>query len=108
LQEIIPMSESVYMVAYADNEAARVCLELSKDRHAFEKEVEKALSLSPGTIKFARLRAFFWEVGTHYSVDGVAPNLHPAKGLFIVGEAVAKHKGWVEGALETVHAALGV
>jgi hypothetical protein len=36
----------------------------------------------------------------------IATAQHPTNSIIVVGEAVALHQGWVEGALESVEAAL--
>ena len=110
LQEIIPMDaqRGVYMVAYADNESAlEVRAKMSPEWCA--REVERALGLSPSCLAITRQQAHFWEAGTHYYDEGVGRRdllLNPAPNLYVVGEAVSANQGWVEGALETVHAAL--
>lgn len=122
LQKMIPFSESVYMIAYADNKNAEL---LSKhkentleNRIYFENELEKALGLIHGILKIIAIKDYYWPIGTHYykpltKGHKLRPNFireaqHPDKDdcILVVGEAVSRRQGWTEGALESVHAVL--
>lgn len=115
LQKIIPMNPAlgIYMIAYADNAAAKACLALAErgGKEALAREIEIVLGLGRNTIKFDRMHVCYWKNGTHLTLPGSAAAREgvptsPAPGLWVVGEAVAKDKGWVEGALESVEEAL--
>lgn len=117
LQKMIPFSESVYMIAYADNKNAEM-LEKYKDntpenRHFFEKKVEEALGIIPNTLKIIAIKDFYWPIGTHYyepldhekynnRPEFIREAQHPEPGMLVVGEAVSRRQGWSEGALESV------
>jgi uncharacterized protein with NAD-binding domain and iron-sulfur cluster len=109
LQKILTMDESrgVYMIAYADNNAA-----VSHSRHLenisyWENLVEKALSLPPGSLKILKVKSCFWKEGTHYRIGTekrypIQTIVCPMKNVSVVGEAVTNHHGWTEGLLETI------
>lgn len=117
LQKMIPFSESVYMIAYADNKNAEM-LEKYKNntpenRKFFEKEIEEALGIIPNTLKIIGIKDFYWPIGTHYyeplnrekynnRPEFIREAQHPEPGLLVVGEAVSRRQGWSEGALESV------
>ena len=122
LQKMIPFSESVYMIAYADNKNAEL---LSKhkentleNRIYFENELEKALGLIHGILKIIAIKDYYWPIGTHYykpltkghklRTNFIKEVQHPDKDecILVVGEAVSRRQGWTEGALESVHAVL--
>jgi hypothetical protein len=121
LQKMIPFSNGVYMIAYADNKNAEVLktyLENTpKNRHFFERQVENALDLHSNSLKIIAIKNFYWPIGTHYyepldtkkynnRSEFIREAQHPEKGLLVVGEAVSRRQGWTEGALESVHAVL--
>jgi monoamine oxidase len=59
---------------------------------------------------------FYWPVGTHYyePLHGPYKNRrefiyaaqNPMPNVYVVGEVVSQHQGWVEGALESVEAVI--
>ena len=117
LQKMIPFSESVYMIAYADNKNAEMLEKYKnntpKNRKFFEKEVEEALGIIPNTLKIIGIKDFYWTIGTHYyeplnrekynnRPEFIREAQHPEPGLLVVGEAVSRRQGWSEGALESV------
>ena len=122
LQKIIPMNseKGVYMIAYSDNEGAlalKPYLEnTEKNREFFSRLIEKALGIPNGTLTLIAIKDFYWPVGTHYFMplpknspfhnrsDFVKAAQHPEKGFLVVGEAVSRYQGWVEGALMSVEA----
>lgn len=107
IQKVIPMNaeKDVYMIAYADNAAANVVHKHSDSTVWFEKQLNKAFGLRNG-VHITDIKSFYWKAGTHYYAPHEEKNLktlqNPAPGLFIVGEAVSRKQGWVEGALESV------
>jgi hypothetical protein len=116
LQKIIPMEpdKGVYMIAYSDNHnAIRLKPYLDETRY-FERQLERALSLSPHQkLHIIALTSYYWKSGTHYfdpldtkKYKNLRQMLdlaqHPVQGIVVVGEAVSAHQGWVEGALESV------
>ena len=122
LQKIIPMNseKGVYMIAYSDNECAlalKPYLEnTEKNREFFSRLIEKSLGIPNGTLTLIAIKDFYWPVGTHYFMplpknspfhnrsDFVKVAQHPEKGFLVVGEAVSRYQGWVEGALMSVEA----
>ena len=121
LQKMIPFSESVYMIAYADNKNAELLQEhkenTSENRKFFAKQVEEALGIIPNTLKIIAIKDFYWPIGTHYyepldykkynnRPEFIREAQHPESGMLVVGEAVSRRQGWSEGALESVHAVL--
>ena len=117
LQKIIPMNsdKGVYMISYSDNNNALILKNYlentSKNRIIFCKLIEKSLGIPPGSIKIIAIKDFFWQIGTHYyeplknfeNRDNFVYNIqHPDKGILVVGEAVSRYQGWVEGALKSV------
>lgn len=95
LQKIIPIAphKNLYMIAYVDNQNA---LNLkSKSKAYFEKLLN---------VKIKTLKKYFHAEGTHYMLPGTRPSKipkSPSQGVYVIGEAVSRHQGWVEGALET-------
>jgi hypothetical protein len=123
LQKLIPMNpdKGVYMIAYSDNKNAvylkNIINNNSDNKHFFEKQVERALNIVPGSIKIISITDYYWPIGTHYyeplnitQYDNreqfIRHAQHPCDGLLVVGEAVSRKQGWTEGALESVHAVL--
>jgi glycine/D-amino acid oxidase-like deaminating enzyme len=114
LQKIIRMTDTVFMVAYADNASAVDVARRVGNPQAIAHLLEDSLGLARNSLTIHRLRDIYFRAGTHYNDPGLA--VHPAfsrdalqcphPGLFVVGEAVAVHQGWVEGALESVDAVL--
>jgi len=121
LQKMIPISKSVYMIAYSDNKNAEL-LESHKDntpenREFFSRKVEEALDLKSNSLKIIGIKDFYWPIGTHYyepldltkyisRPDFIRKAQHPESGILVVGEAVSRRQGWTEGALESVEAVL--
>jgi len=121
LQKIIPISDSVYMIAYADNKNAELLSEYKENtkanREYFENELEICLGLLPNTLHIIAIKDYFWPVGTHYykplkngesRVKFIKEAQHPDKDecILVVGEVVSRRHGWTEGALESVNAIL--
>jgi len=127
LQEIIPMDpgKGVYMIAYSDNASAKKLHKIQKlDKEEqyryFEKTVAKALNIPSHLLinGISALQYHYWPIGTHYNkvlrkqyadrYEFVEKAQHPMPGVYVVGEVVALHQGWVEGALESVNEIRGV
>lgn len=107
VQKIIPInpSKGVYMIAYSDNESAEVVRKMGESRERLARAVEQALGAAAGTVKFTRVSSHYWPNGTHYLQPGakqVSQKPYKDAQVYVVGEAVADHRGWVEGALESV------
>lgn len=112
LQKIITMDaqKGVYMIAYSDNRSARRLRRHVDNKVMFCKLVEDALDIVRGSLEIVDMRAFYWNIGTHYNLprpirsrrDFVDEAQHPSDRILVVGEAVSLHQGWVEGALESV------
>lgn len=122
LQKIIPMDaeKGVYMISYSDNKCARALkpyiTNTQKNRNFIADLTEKALGIPNGELHIIALKAYYWEIGTHYYEPLKEPYTsrdefvykaqHPEVGVVVVGEAVSRHQGWVEGALESVNKAI--
>lgn len=115
LQEIIPIDaeKGVYMIAYADNKSALALQPHSDDTAYFERCVASALSIPVDHVHITKMSPHYWDIGTHYydplqkqyatRQDFIKAAQHPQQNVWVVGEAVALHQGWVEGALQSVN-----
>lgn len=120
LQKIIPIdsNKGVYMISYSDNQNAlflkNYLEDTEKNRYLYSIMLEKSLGIPSGSLKILALKDFYWAIGTHY-YEPLKKNLilknrdefvfkvqHPEEGMIVVGEAVSRYQGWVEGALESV------
>jgi hypothetical protein len=123
LQKIIPMDpdKGVYMIAYSDNNSAILLHKYLKNtpgnRDLYCELIEKSLGIPSGSLVILDIKDYYWPIGTHYyqplkreefhnREDFVYEAQHPEKGMLVVGEAVSRYQGWVEGALESVKAVL--
>ena len=121
LQKIIPMSNGVYMIAYADNKNAELLSEYKENTRAnrdyFENELEVCLGLQENALHIIAIKDYYWPVGTHYykpmkqhesRVKFIKEAQHPDKrdDILVIGEVVSRKHGWTEGALESVHSIL--
>jgi hypothetical protein len=121
LQKIIPMNseKGVYMIAYSDNANALVLKDHLKNtpenRSLYCELIEKSLGIPDGSLHLVAIKDFYWPIGTHYydplnksqfktRDQFLKEAQHPEKGMLVVGEAVSRYQGWVEGALESVEA----
>jgi len=118
LQKIIPMdpTKGVYMIAYSDNENALLLKpylkNTLKNRKLYCKLIEQSLGIPDGSLELVAIKDYYWPIGTHYysplkkqfhNRDEFLEKVqHPEKGILVVGEAVSRYQGWVEGALESV------
>jgi hypothetical protein len=124
IQKLIPMNpdKGVYMIAYTDNVHATALkgrLENTRTNcNAFSKLVEEALGITGIGLYIISIKSYYWSEGTHY-YDPLKPDKgfnsrsefiravqNPCLGLAVVGEAVSRNQGWVEGALESVNAVI--
>ena len=122
LQKIIPMDpdNGVYMIAYSDNEAAKVLksrLENTpENREYFCNLLELSLGIPNGTLHLNAIMDFYWSVGTHF-YDPLPNNFKnrkefikkaqaPLPSMLVVGEMISMNQGWVQGALESVEAVI--
>lgn len=122
LQKIIPMdsNKGVYMIAYSDNKNA-ISLKNNlkntpENRELYSELIKKSLGISKNeNITITNIKDFYWPIGTHYYEplknfnsrnDFVKKAQHPEKGILVVGEAVSRYQGWVEGALKSVETVL--
>jgi hypothetical protein len=108
------------MIAYSDNSSALVLkphLENNeKNRDYFAKLVEHSLGIPYQSLKINVIKSYYWNIGTHYYEplnniflnrnDFIYNIQHPMKCMLVVGEAVSKNQGWVEGALDSVQKVL--
>jgi len=118
LQKIIPIKpdKGVYMISYSDNNNALALKEYLENtpynRKFFCELLEKTLGIPKGNLSIIAIKEYYWPIGTHYyeplsrnfasREDFVDQAQHPQKGMIVVGEAVSRYQGWVEGALESV------
>jgi hypothetical protein len=94
LQKVIPLSSSLYMISYSDNDNAKIIKDI------FKNNINKDIIL------------YYWNCGTHYfyPLNKIWNNRNqflvyaqnPENNIYCVGEAFSKNQGWVEGALESV------
>ncbi len=70
LQKIITMDarKGVYMIAYSDNRSARRLRRHVDNKVMFCKLVEDALDIVRGSLEIVDMRAFYWNIGTHYNL----------------------------------------
>jgi hypothetical protein len=106
----------------------------AENREYYCRLIERSVGMPAGRLHLVGIRSYYWPVGTHYfkplkteGISGseesgnrkplnidkyktreefIAATQHPADGILVVGEVVSKHQGWVEGALESVNAAV--
>lgn len=116
LQKMIPFSDSVYMIAYADNKNADLLsshkTNTANNRTFFARHVERALGLIHNSLNIIAIKDFYWPIGTHYyeplddkyksREDFIRQAQNPMLSMLVVGEAVSRRQGWTEGALESV------
>lgn len=120
--KIIPIDikRNVYMIVYNDNSGS-VFLKnhlrnTATNRKLFARLLEKSLGLPFDSLHLDAIIDFYWPIGTHYygplsseyknRPDFIKKAQHPINGVVVVGEAVALHQGWVEGALDSVELAV--
>lgn len=127
LQKLIPMDpdKGVYMVAYTDNQHAKVlkakgALENTPEACVmYSKWIKDALGIPKDEtpLNIIAIRDYYWNDGTHYYTpiqqteyktrpEFIRKAQHPMRGMVVVGEVVSRHQGWVEGALESVDAVI--
>jgi hypothetical protein len=122
IQKIIPMNaeKGVYMIVYNDNENA-VTLKsktenVAETRAFYERLLEKTLRLPNNSLHLLGIRAFYWNIGTHYykplkstyqsREEFIYKAQRPENNIFVVGELISRNQGWTEGALESVEAVI--
>jgi monoamine oxidase len=117
LQKLVPMDHAagVYMI-YADNASALALNAIKEDYVAIARLLEAALGFSSHSIGILQTQPHFWQAGTHAFAPLPRPFAdrrafiraaqHPVPGILVVGEVVAQHQGWTEGALTSVELAL--
>jgi monoamine oxidase len=121
IHKIIPMNpdHGVYMIVYSDNEGATILNQYAKNTKANREElariIEASLGMPKNMLELESIVDYYWKEGTHYyePLHGqyieqgrdafIKEAQHPEPNMWVVGEMVAKHQGWVEGALESVH-----
>tara|TARA_R100000750_G_C2343733_1_gene95360 strand:- start:141 stop:1223 length:1083 start_codon:yes stop_codon:yes gene_type:complete len=102
LHFIIPMSDTVWMIAYTDGQDA-----ISLHEKMNKTLMESYLSdMTEHKIHIDDMKVFYWNEGSHYYLPGDIDFEHirrPEEGIYVVGEAVARRQGWCNGGLETIH-----
>jgi hypothetical protein len=121
LQKMIPINseKGVYMISYSDNDNAlslkNNLKNTSENRNLYCRLIEKSLGMPHNSLHIIAIKDFYWPVGTHYyeplknferREEFVYEAQHPENGMLVVGEAVSRYQGWVEGALESVQSVL--
>lgn len=124
LQKLIPMNpdKGVYMIAYTDNAHATALqrrLENTRSNcDAYAEWVEEAVGITGSGLHLhiIAIKSYYWSEGTHYyeplghnhaTRDEFIKHVqNPHEGVAVVGEAVSRNQGWVEGALESVDAVI--
>jgi len=118
LHKLITMDAEtgVYMIAYTDNKGALSLKKYSenteRNRGTLCRLLEKTLNIPTNSLELLAISSFYWPIGTHYYEPlsseyrsrqaFIKEAQTPEKNLFVIGEMVALHQGWVEGALESV------
>jgi hypothetical protein len=124
IQKIIPMDaeKGVYMIVYNDNDNALILKSKTENtvetRMFYERLLEKILRLPRDTLHLLGIRAFYWNIGTHYykplkanaayqtREEFIYKAQRPEKNIFVVGELISRNQGWTEGAFESVEAVI--
>jgi hypothetical protein len=123
LHKIISINpnKGVYMIAYSDNEPAKMLHQYAKNtkfnRETLARLLEKSIGIPNNVLELENISEYYWSEGTHYfePLRGIYKNRdyflkiaqHPSENMWVVGEMVSKNQGWVEGALESVEAVIG-
>jgi hypothetical protein len=123
LHKIIPINpnKGVYMIAYSDNEPAKMLHQYAKNtkfnRETLARLLEKSIGVPNNTLELENISEYYWNEGTHYyePLKGfyksrdyfIKVAQHPSENMWVVGEMVSKNQGWVEGALESVETVIG-
>ena len=119
LQRIIPINpdKGIYMISYNDNKNTlklkKYLKNTLKNRIFYQEQLEKALGITKDSLNIIALRSYYWTFGTHYykplntklyrnREEFIYSAQHPDNHILVVGEAVSRNHGWVEGALESV------
>jgi protoporphyrinogen oxidase len=124
IHKIIPMSKEkgIYMIAYTDNkgvsELQNILKNTAENRKIWARKIEEIFGLDKNLIEFEDMKDYLWHCGTHYYSPFIKTKeiqnrnqfiyqaQRPMKGIWVVGEMISRNQGWVEGALESVHAIL--
>lgn len=115
LQKIIPINhdKGVYMIAYSDNDSAKLLYRYVKNNTIQSYLENKISKLLNHEIKIDALKHHYWSIGTHYykplskeyksREEFIEKAQRPRDKIFVIGEVVALEQGWCEGALQSVH-----
>jgi hypothetical protein len=124
IHKIIPMSpkKGIYMIAYTDNrgvsELEDTVKNTAENRKLWARKIEDVFGIEKNTLEFEDMKEYIWHEGTHYyspflenkGIDNRNEFIYhaqrPMEGLWVVGELISRNQGWIEGALESVHAIL--
>jgi hypothetical protein len=108
LDKIIPINDNILMSAYCDNWKVEGLLPLIESNDKL-KNIDKLLhnSLLSDSDKVSSALDMiykYWQHGIHYY--NPKPNLDQSElnkiGIYIAGEMISDHQGWVEGAIRSV------
>ena len=110
IHKLIPINpkQGIYMIVYTDNKGAKFLKKYapntSQNRKILCKYLQEALGITQN-LALEDIRSFYWPIGTHYyRPSPKIPSQNPKPNLYIIGEMISHNQGWVEGALESVHA----
>jgi protoporphyrinogen oxidase len=124
IHKIIPMSpkKGIYMIAYTDNkgvsELADTLKNTAENCNLWARKIEDVFGIEKNTLEFEELKDYRWHCGTHFYSpflenkginnrnEFIYHAQRPMEGVWVVGEMISRNQGWVEGALESVHAIL--
>ena len=114
LYKVIPYTDNILMVSYADNTDAiklKKLLGMSKIEQIerVQKLLDKINIISNNSI-ITDIYIYYWDEGVHYykpfgnnSMNKILKMLkNPIRGIKVIGEIVSKRQGYVEGAIESV------
>jgi hypothetical protein len=122
LQRIIPINpdSGIYMLAYCDNKNAKTLNLIKGDteesRSQYCRILEKSLGIESNSLSLLAIKKYFWPIGTHYYTplsedyknrkEFIHVAQRPEQNIRVIGEMISENQGWVEGALESVNAAI--
>ena len=112
----VNIDDGIYMIIYTDNSGALFFKNYIKDtlenRNFISRYIEQSLGLQHMSIHLEEILSYYWECGTHYfqplpkeflsRKNFIIQAQNPTNNLFVVGEMISMHQGWIEGALESV------
>jgi hypothetical protein len=102
----IEPQKGIYMIVYTDNAGAKTLKKYAENtaenRKTLCRMIQTGLNIPDHKLELEDIRSFYWSIGTHYYRPGKLPSQNPHPQMYVVGEMISNHQGWVEGALESV------